>query len=423
MKRQIPQLAMTYRVLNGEGVYDLKEIAKEYHAQQTYLNDNGLWYYDRHLKTSSNSRGGVSLPSKGSYRDCSIWSINHYLGLNRHPYVINKAKEALDKYGTGCGTSAMSGGHSELHKNLQERFAKIFSKEEAILFPTGFTANLGTICAICKDSSTLILIDRNSHASIVEACKASGAKYTPFEHNSAEDLEEKLKTFSPKYKNMLVVVESVYSMEGDVAPLKEMAALKSKYNFLFYVDEAHSFGFYGKDGSGLCKQLGITDDVDFIMTTLSKATASIGGIVATSHHFASMLRWSNSYLFQASIPPADAAVVDACLDIIEREPEIIESLWKKANYLRENLIRMGFDIGHSSSPVIPLYIRDPQKLKLMEKDLFDRGVFTVAVPYPVVKASEVRFRFIVTNSHTQKDMDNLIEVLYELGQKYSLISK
>lgn len=421
MRKDIPQIGMTYQILNKDGIYDLRAIAKEFYEQKTHLDKLGQWTHDRYLKQSSHARGKVRTESSPYFKDCSVWSINHYLGLNRHPYVIKKAQEATAIYGTGCGTSAMSGGHSQLHKNLQKRFAQILSKEECLLFPTGFTANTGTIAALCKGSETLIIIDRDSHASIIDGCRASQSKYIPFKHNSVQDLEQKLKRYSTKYVNLLVVIESAYSMEGDIAPLEKIVALKDKYNFLLYVDEAHTFGFYGKNGSGLCNQLGVADDVDFIMTTLSKSTASIGGIVATTKEFATFLRWSTSYLFQAAIPAADVAVANACLDLISTQPEIIESLWAKTHYLRQRLLDLGFDIGKSESPVIPVYVRDSDILKKMEKDLYKQGIFTIAIQYPIVKVSEVRFRFIVNNSHTLRDIDHLIAVLYDLGIKYDLI--
>jgi len=421
MRKDIPQIGMTYQILNKNGIYDLRAIAKEFHEQKTHLDQLGQWTHDRYLKQSSHARAKVRTETSSNFKECSVWSINHYLGLNRHPYVIRKAQEATAIYGSGCGTSAMSGGHSQLHKDLQKRFAKILSKEECLLFPTGFTANTGTIAALCKGSETLIIIDKDSHASIIDGCRASQSKYIPFKHNSVQDLEQKLKRYSTKYVNLLVVIESAYSMEGDIAPLEKIVALKEKYNFLLYVDEAHTFGFYGENGSGLCNHLGVADDVDFIMTTLSKSTASIGGIVATSKEFATFLRWSTSYLFQAAIPAADVAVANACLDLISTQPEMIESLWAKTHYLRQRLLDLGFDIGKSESPVIPVYIRDSDILKKMEKELYKQGVFTIAIQYPIVKVSEVRFRFIVNNSHTQRDIDHLISVLYDLGIKYDLI--
>ena len=187
MRETIPKIGMTYQTLNREGVYDLKTIAREYREQQEHLINSKLWAHDRYLETSSNARARVVTPDSASFKDCSIWSINHYLGLNRHPYVINKAKEAIDLYGTGCGTSAMSGGHSLLHKNLQKRFGKIFGKEECLLFSTGFTVNSGTISALCRGKETLIIIDRDSHASIVQGCKAAQSKFIPFKHNSVQE--------------------------------------------------------------------------------------------------------------------------------------------------------------------------------------------------------------------------------------------
>ena len=421
MRNDIPQIGMTYQILNKEGVSDLKLIAKEYRLQQEYLAKSALWGNDRYLEGSSDSRANVITPSTRASRECSIWSINHYLGLNRHPYVIQKAKDALDIYGTGCGTSAMSGGHSQLHKKLQIRFGKILGKEECLLFSTGYTVNSGTIPALCRGNETLIIIDRDCHASIIQGCKASQSKFLPFKHNSVKDLADKLERFSAGYANILVIVESAYSMEGDVAPLKEIVALKKKHNFLLYVDEAHTFGFYGEKGAGFCNEMGITDEVDFIMTTLSKSTAGIGGVLATSKDFSVMLRFSSAYTFQASIPPADVAVVDACLDLIENEPAIIESLWLKTSYLRQELIGLGFDVGQSESPIVPVYVRDSNILKKMEKELFEDGIFTVAVQNPAVKPSEVRFRFIVNNSHTREDINELVGILCKLGVKYGLI--
>ena len=421
MRETIPQIGMTYQNLNSEGVYDLKTIAREWYENQVYLEKIKQWRADCYLEKSSNSRSKVVTPSDNSTNDCSIWSVNHYLGLNRHPYVINKAKEAIDLYGTGAGTSAMSGGHCQLHKDLQKRFGKIFGKEECLLFSTGFTVNSGTIPALCRGKETLIIIDRDSHASIVQGCKASQSKFIPFKHNSVQDLDNKLTRFSSGHSNILVVVESAYSMEGDIAPLSEIVALKKKHDFLLYVDEAHTFGFYGEGGSGICNELGITDDVDFIMTTLSKAIAGIGGVLATSKEFASLLKLSPSYLFQTAIPPADVAVANACLDIIENDPDIIDALWEKTDYLRQQLVDLGFDVGESKSPIIPVYVRDSKVLKQMETELYAHGIFTMAIQYPVVKVSESRFRFVVSNSHTKSDIDELVDILYELGTKYGLI--
>lgn len=403
----------------NKAIYDK---ASKYYNRQIDLIQKNEWGYDRFLKYSSGS-GGVVVADLEE-KDCSIWSINHYLGLNRHPYVIAKAKESLDIYGTGCGTSAMSGGHSQLHKNLIKRIAAKLNKEEVVLYSTGFTANSGAIASICSLPNTLILIDRDCHISITDGCKASGAKLLPFKHNSTEDLERKLERYSGNYENVLVVAESIYSMSGDIAPLQKIVQLKKKYNFLFFVDEAHTFGIYGDAGAGLCNELGIQDDVDFISTTLSKATASIGGVIATTKEFAAMLKWSSTHGFQASIPPADVATIDACLDLIDNEVSIVKSLMEKSEYCRKQMLALGLDLGHSLvGPILPVYIRDYDLLREIEKELFDNNIFTVAVIPPAVKSSKVRFRFIINNSHTKEQIDHLIRVLEGVVNRHPSIVK
>lgn len=418
----IPQIGMTRAVLNSCGVHDTSDIAMQYLIQQENLYPSNEWAHDRYLEGGSSAVSVVCSDYNKTKRLCSIWSINHYLGLNRHPYVIEKTISAVRNYGTGCGTSAMSGGHSEMHKALQTRLACFLGKEDAIIFPTGFTANSGAISILCRDPETLILIDRYCHASIIDGCKMSGAKYLPFKHNSIKDLEVKLRKLHGKYKNIFIIVESVYSMEGDIAPLKDIIALKTKYEFYLYVDEAHSFGIYGCKGQGLVNKLSLSDDVDFIMTTLSKSTASIGGVIAAKREFCCMLKWSNSYLFQASIPVSNVATINACLDLLENEDAGLSELWSKTNYFRKHLIDMGFDIGCGESPIVPVYIRDDVILKKMEKELFDNGIFTLAIQYPIVKQNEVRFRFIVNNSHSRDDIDHLLKTLKLLGAKYGIIN-
>lgn len=417
----IPQIGMTRTILNGQGINNVNDIAEQYLIQQNLLKNNNEWAHDRYLIKGSAAIGDVASAGGRIKHNCTIWSINHYLALNRHPYVMESAINAIRKYGTGCGTSAMSGGHNELHKSLQERLALFFNKEDAILFPTGFTANSGAISTLCRDPKTLILFDRDCHASIIDGCKMSGSKFLPFKHNSILDLERKLTHYHSKYDNIFVIVESVYSMGGDVTPLEDIVRLKNKFKFLLYIDESHSFGIYGNQGRGLAQKLSLENDVDFIMTTLSKSTASIGGVIAASKSFCSMLRWSNAYLFQASIPAADAASIHACLDLFEKENAGVDELWGKVAYFREKALLAGFDIGSGESPIIPVYIRNSKTLKQMEKDLFDNGVFTLAIQYPVVKKSEVRFRFIVNSSHSISNIDFVIELLTTLGVKYEVL--
>ena len=354
-------------------------------------------------------------------KNCIIWPINHYLGLNRHPKVIEASIDALKEFGTGCGTSAMSGGHSYLHKLAEKRLANWLGKEDAILFPTGYSANVGAISGLAKGPSSFILFDRECHASIIDGVKLSGAKFLPFRHNDSDDLARKLKKFSAQYENVLVIVESVYSMTGEEACLQEIVDLREHHEFLLFVDEAHSFGLHPE--RTLCKKLGITEEVDFIMTTLSKSTASIGGVIATSHAFKTLFQVeANAYLFQAAIPPSDVAAIMAAMDVIEETPELLSSLWAKVSYMRGRLKELGFDIGAGSSPIIPVFIRDSDTLLRMGQDMYEDGVFTTSVAYPVVKHSEVRFRFILNESHSYAQIDRTLHVLENLGQKYGLLA-
>lgn len=414
------QIGLVRKDCLEKGVVDIRAVANGYHAVKTSQSETGVWCYDNFTDGGSTSHGLVRSDTHAGARECVIWPINHYLGLNRHPKVIESAVAALRNFGTGCGTSAMSGGHSALHKVAEKRLAGWLGKEAAIIFPTGYSANVGAISALAKGPSCFILFDRECHASIIDGVKLSGAKYLPFRHNDAGDLARKLDKFSPHYENVLVVVESVYSMTGEEACLEEIVGLKKRHNFLLFVDEAHSFGLHHE--RTLCKRLGITDEVDFLMTTLSKSTASIGGVVGTTAEFKTLLQVeANAYLFQAAIPPSDVAVILSAMDVIEETPELLVSLWNKVAYMRDRLRSMGFDIGTGSSPIIPVFVRDSDTLLRMGQEMYHEGVFTTSVAYPVVKHSEVRFRFILNESHTYPQIDQTLDVLQRLGRKYDVI--
>ena len=417
-----PQIGQIREKCKESYITNIQDIASMYHQQKNIQIKDGTLCYEMITEKGSSAVGVMTHYSTKEQQESIIWSINHYLALNRHPKVIESAKKALDEYGAGCGTSAISGGHNRLHKDLEERLAKLFQKERAVLFSTGYSANVGAISALAKGKNSLILFDRESHASIIDGCRLAGCKYLPFRHNSMNDLERKLKRYGSKYDNVFVIVESVYSMSGNHAPLSELVKLRLQYKFLLFVDEAHSFGIYGKDGAGRCQELGLSDDVDFIMTTLSKSTASIGGVVVAKKEFITLIQsQANAYMFQASLPPADTAVVLTALDIIRDEKTIVESLWKNTDYFRSKVKKMGFDIGIGQSPIIPIYIRDIDILLSMGKDMLNQGIFTTSVTYPAVHQNEGRFRFILNASHTKEHIDKTLDVLEALGVRYEVI--
>lgn len=414
-------LALLKKQLNAEGIHSFEAIADALYGQKQRQAELGVYSQNRYTQTGSGCEAVVISPDTGQAVNSILWCINHYTGLNRHPRVIQRVTEAVQKYGTGSGTSALSGGMSSLHKEVETRLAGLIGKERALLFPTGYTTNLGVLSAL-PGKNDLVLFDREAHASIIDGVKLSGRKFASFHHNSVTDLERKLKRYRDRYENVLVVVESAYSMSGDLAPLMEIVELKRRYGFHLYVDEAHTFGFYGDCGAGYCQQLGLVDEVDFIMSTLSKATASIGGFVACHEKYIPLLEWSaHSFLFQACLPPGDAAAILASLDELATNPGLIASLHEKNAYMRQRLTAIGFDLGTSQSPIIPIFIEDSEQLLRFNKDLFEQGIFSVSVVYPAVKPTEGRIRLILNASHTYDQIDRTVDTLKVLGEEHGLI--
>lgn len=415
MKKDVTQIRINYPIPVGKNIYDLITSTDAYYKQQILIEDLKQSAIDHDLKTFDHF---TTKSSDISFKDCSIY----YLGLNKHPHIIKKAKEAIDLYGI-WNNSAVSGSYTILSKVLKQRFERFFNKEECLLFSNEVIFHSSIIPALCMGMETFIIIDEESHISTIQGCSVSGAKFRPFKHNSVKDLDNKLKWSTAQYKNVLVIVEAAYSMGGDISPLREIVELKKKHDFLLYVDETYTFGFYGKNGTGICNELGITNDVDFIITSLSKATAGIGGVIATSKKFAALIQLSSSYHFQPNIPPVEVAIVNACLDVIESESDIISSLWENTNYVRQQLTDLGFDVRKSKSPIVSVYIREAEIIKKLEEELSQQGIFTMAVQYPVVEVSEAHLRFVINNSDNLKDIDDFIFVLLELGKKYGLINK
>lgn len=384
---------------------NLEQLTTALYEQKNAQIAADLYTQDRYCATGSDSTAVICDPHHERSRTCVSWCINHYTGLNRHPEVLRAAQEAIELYGTGAGTSGMSGGMCHIHKQLEAELARRATKPAALLFPTGYSANLGTLSTLARPGD-LVLFDRESHASIIDGIKMSGAKWLPFRHNDVADLEKKLARHGSRYRDVLVVAESAYSMSGDLAPLTDLVDLKRRHRFRLYIDEAHAFGFYGHDGGGYCRQLGLSDDVDFIMSTLSKATGSLGGFVACAPEYIPLLQWcANSYIFQACMSPSDAAAALASLRLLRSPSPVVQRLHENNRYLREALQAVGIDLKDSQSPVIPIYIDQPERLLRVNRRLYENGVFSVSVVYPAVKPSEGRIRLIVTARHSRQEID------------------
>lgn len=349
-----------------------------------------------------------------------MFGSNSYLGLTNHPKIKEAAIAAIKKYGTGCAGSRFLNGTLDIHVELENRLARFIGKEEAIIYSTGFQVNMGVVSCLTGRDDCLIW-DERDHASIIEGRRLSFSNPLKFKHNDMESLEKVLKSCKEDAIK-LIVVESVYSMEGDVADLPAITALAKKYNASVYVDEAHGLGVFGKQGRGVCNQLGVTDDVDCIMGTFSKSFASLGGFIATDSVTANYLRHnSRSYIFSASITPASTAAVGAALDIIESEPERIQNLWDVTRYALDGFRRIGCEIGNTSTPIIPLFIRDNTTTFMITRDLFEDGIFVNPVVSPAVSSEDTLIRFSLMATHTKKQVDYALEKIEKCFKHYGVI--
>jgi amino acid adenylation domain-containing protein len=373
--------------------------------------------YGKLVRTGSGHRGTVADVHTGEEREAIIWTTNLYLGLNRDPEVVEEAGSALKRFGAGMGTSAVASGVTDLHLEFEKAFAELVGKPAACLFPTGFTANLGVIAGLLGEND-LIVLDQLCHASIVDGARLSGAAIRTFRHNDASDLDSILRAEASPYRTTLVALESVYSMGEGTAPVADIVRTAKRHGALVLVDEAHSFGFYGPRGAGCCAAQGVTGPVDFIMTTLSKALGSLGGVIAAREEHIALLKSSaRAYIFQATTTPADIAAALAALRRLSTDDGLRERLWDTTRYMRERFSEAGYDLGTGDGPIVTPHFADTEKLYAIAHRLNERGVHTVAVTYPIVEAGRGRLRFICSASHTREDVDRTLEALLDVERE------
>ena len=349
-----------------------------------------------------------------------MFGSNSYMGLTNHPKVKEAAIEATKKYGTGCAGSPFLNGTLDIHKQLEARLAEFVGKEDAMIYSTGFEVNLGVVSCITGREDYVIL-DEQDHASIIEGRRLSFSTPLKYKHNDMDSLEDQLKKCAPD-KVKLIVTDGVFSMEGDVAKLPKIVELAKKYDATVMVDEAHGIGVFGKQGRGTCNHFGVTDDVDLIMVTFSKSVASLGGFIATDKEITNFLRHhSRSYIFTASITPASTAAANAALDIMLNEPERQENLWKLTNYALEGFRNMGCEIGHTETPIIPLYIRDNYKTFTVTRDLLNEGVFVNPVVSPAVAPHDTLIRFSLMATHTKEQVTVALEKIQKVFRQNGIL--
>ena len=357
---------------------------------------------------------------KMSGHNVLMFGSNAYTGLTGDPRVEAAAKAAIDQYGTGCAGSRFLNGTLDIHVQLEKELAAFEHKDDALCFSTGFTVNSGVLSVICGREDYIICDDRD-HASIVDGRRLSFATCLKYKHNDMEDLEKQLQKCRPE-SIKLIVVDGVFSMEGDLAKLPEIVALKKKYNASIMVDEAHGLGVFGKEGRGVCDHFGVTDDVDLIMGTFSKSLASIGGFIAGDSDTINYLRHTcRTYIFSASDTPAATAAALEALHIIQNEPQRIEHLWDVTHYALKRFREEGFEIGDTESPIIPLYVRDIDKTFLVTKEAFDDGVFINPVIPPACAPQDTLVRFALMATHSKEQVEKGVQVLKKIFVKEGIL--
>ncbi len=378
---------------------------------------NGLYPYFKAIESGADAEVMI----KG--RKMIMIGSNNYLGLTTHPKVKEAAKRAIDKYGSGCTGSRFLNGTLDIHEELEARLARFVRKEKALLFSTGFQANLGTISVVVgKDD--LILCDRMNHASIIDGCRLAFGRTIKFKHNDVEDLERILTSVEVEETNgsNLLITEGVFSMEGDLGAIPQIVRLKKRYGFRILLDDAHGIGYMGASGRGSAEHFGVEKDMDIIMGTFSKSFASLGGFVAGEGDVIDYVKHNaRALIFSASMPPAAVATVVAALDIMEKEPEHRERLWRNVRKMQSAYRDLGFNIGGTQSPVVPIIIGDFERTLVFWKELFEAGVFVNPIVSPAVPPDMCLLRTSYMATHTDEELDRVIEIMEKIGKRLGVI--
>src|ERR1700754_3203210 len=366
------------------------------------LRERGLYPYFRPIESAQDTE----VMNDG--KRVLMFGSNSYLGLTNHPKIKEASKKAIDKYGTGCAGSRFLNGTLDIHIELEDRLAAYVGKEAAVLFSTGFQVNLGVSSCISGRNDYLIL-DEYDHASLIDGSRLSFSRVIKYAHNDMGDLRRKL-SILPEEAVKLIVVDGIFSMEGDIVKLPEIVELAEEFGANIMVDDARSLGVIGEKGAGTASHFGLTDEVDLIMSTFSKSLASLGGFIASDYDTIDYLKHrARSLMFSASMTPGSVASVIAALDIIESEPERIQKLWDNTNYAMKLLLDEGFDLGPTESPILPIYVRDNEKTFLVTKYLQEAGIFVNPVVSPAVPSDSSLLRFSLMATHTFEQIDEAID--------------
>jgi len=392
----------------------LNEMCAKYTTAQD-VKAMGIYPYYRPI-----SSGQDPVVTMASGQKVLMFGSNSYLGLSDDPRLKEAAIAAVKKYGSSCSGSRFLNGTLDLHEELEAKLAKFVGKDEAVTYSTGFQVNLGVISALSPRGG-FVFLDALDHACIIDGARLGFGEVRKFAHNDMDALERKLR-LTPKSALKLIVVDGVYSMEGDIAPLPRIVELCDKYNASVMVDDAHAFGVIGENGSGTASHFGLTEQTDLIMGTFSKSFGSLGGFIAGSHEVLNYLKHnSRTLIFSASMTPAAVAAASKALDIMIEEPERREQLWKVTRHAQAAFKAAGFDIGHTESPIIPLFVRDTFKAMKAVRLSYERGVFVTPVIAPAVPESDVLIRFALMATHSEEQVDTAVGVLTDIFKELEII--
>ena len=353
-------------------------------------------------------------------REMLMFASYNYLGLITHPKIKKAAIDAIEKYGTGAAGVRLLAGTTKIHEKLEETIAKFKGAEDAVTYSSGYVTNLAAISTLCVRGD-LVIIDKLDHASIIDGCMLSGANHRTYLHNNMESLE-KILANSGGYVNKLVIVDAVYSMDGDVSNLPEISRLAKKYNAKVMVDEAHSIGVLGKTGHGIEEHFGLKDAVDVHMGTLSKTIPSIGGYLAGDKDLINFLKHnSRPFIFSASLPPVAAATAIACFEVIESEPERILNLQKNVKQFKDGLNSMGYNTMNSTTSIVPILVGEEEDTLKLCQMVNDEGIFICPILFPAIPKDTNRLRAHVLATHTSQDIDKALDIFKKAGEKLGLI--
>jgi glycine C-acetyltransferase len=380
------------------------------------LKEQGLY---NNIRTISSAQGArLIVDGKDVLNFCS----NNYLGLANHSKIVEAAQDATKKYGVGPAAVRSIAGTTDLHVQLEQRLAKFKGAEDVITFQSGFTANLGTISALVGKED-VIFSDRLNHASIIDGCRLSGAKIVAYEHNDPGALEDVIKDNASSHRRALIITDGVFSMDGDIAPLPDLVEVAKKYDILFMVDDAHGEGVLGKGGRGIVDHFGLHGKVDIEVGTMSKAFGVVGGMVAGDKVIIEWLRQrGRPFLFSSAVTAPDAAACLAAVDLLEESTELVDKLWANAKYFKAEMKKLGFDTGVSETPITPVMLGEAPLAQEFSRELFEAGVFAMAIGFPTVAKGKARIRVMISAAHDNDDLGQGLDAFAKVGRKLGVIS-